>query len=96
MSEGEVGVQASTGGRQLTLDPIRVIPVTVDVREVESTIPCGFRMGWVDGEADGKEFDIAAGAGCGSRWLTIKYGDKYFCMDIEDFLQSFIGAVEDD
>ena len=95
MTEGEIGVTASAGGRRITLDPIQLLPITVDVREVESTIPCGFRQAWVDGEHNGTTFDIAAGAGLGSRWLTIHYGDRYFCMDIEDFLKSFLETLKE-
>lgn len=87
-------MSASSGGRQITLDPLRLLPITVDVREVESTIPCGFSMEWVTGTHDGKEFDISAGAGVGSRWLTISYGGRYFCMDIEDFLRAFLDSLE--
>lgn len=95
MAQGEMGVSAASGGRQITLDPIQVLSVTVDVREVESTIPCGFRQEWVDGEHNGTKFDICSGAGLGSRWLTIHYGDRSFCMDIEVFLRSFLAALKE-
>lgn len=94
MSE-EIRVTASVGGRPLTLDPIRTLPLDIPLREVESLIPAGFQQVWGSGEtADGEEFQIACGAGWGSRWLTIKYKGKSYCFAAEDLFTAFLAALE--
>lgn len=91
---GEIRVTADVGGRPLTLDPIRVIPVELEVREVESTIPCGFQSVWGEGEVDGQEFTLAVGAGFGSRWATIHYHGKNYCFSANGLMEAFFKALE--
>lgn len=91
----ETRVRAAVGGRELTLDPLRTLPVVVEVREVESTIPCGFQSEWATGTApDGTPFGIYAGAGFGSRWGTVDYRGKNYAFDIEQFFTAFMAAVD--
>lgn len=91
---GEISVTASHDGKPVTLDPLRTFEIPVELREVESTIPCGFRMGWLDGDDKGTPFSLAAGAGCGSKWLTFSYGDRDFCVDMSDVVGSFIDTIK--
>ena len=93
--EGEIRVQAAANGRKLTLDPIRIIDLQVPMREVESTIPCGFRMGWLDGDDEGTPFSLTAGAGCGSPWLAFSYGDRDFCFDMTEFVTQLIDKIKE-
>jgi hypothetical protein len=68
-----VEINASTGGRQITLDPIMETPTEVKLprRRVESLIPAGFRQLWSDGTYGDLEFEVSSGAGLGSPWLTL-------------------------
>lgn len=64
-------------GREITLDPIiEVKPLEFPRRRVESTVPAGFRVDWMSGttEYDGQtyRFEMTAGAGVGSPYLTLK------------------------
>lgn len=88
----EIKVTAAIGGRPITLDPIRVIPVTVEVREVESTIPCGFQSIWGEGDTGGQEYSVTAGAGFGSRWGTIQWQGRSYCFDVMQLLNAFAAA----
>ena len=88
------GVEASTDGRRLTLDPIRVIPITVEIREVESTIPCGFRQMWGEVDIDGDVLQVTSGAGVGSEWATIQFRGKDYCFAISDVVASFVEALD--
>jgi len=73
----ELHVRAAVNGRRITLDPIMERePLPLPVRRVENSIPCGFRMGWLDAEDDDpkspvQEITLTAGAGCGSPWLVL-------------------------
>lgn len=85
-------VEASSDGRRLTLDPIRTIDISVSVREVESTVPCGFRQEWISGTSnDGHEFELYAGVA--SPWLIIHVDGKQYCTDIRDLLSTFLDRV---
>ena len=90
---GEIGVAASVGGRAITLDPIRTFDLTVPMREVESTLPCGLRMEWASGEHKGEEFQLTSGAGVGSRWLTFSYKGRQYCADVEDIVTATFKAT---
>ncbi len=93
--EGEIVVQASKGKRQITLDPLRERVLNVKWREVESSIPCGFRTEWVSGERDGEQFDLCVGAGCGSPWMTFSYKGRDYCVSVKDILEElFVFADE--
>jgi hypothetical protein len=45
------------------------IPVTFDVGTLEDMGLGGFKVVWLDVEADDREFSLTAGAGCGSPYL---------------------------
>lgn len=79
--------------RAITLDPIRKIPIPLELHEVESTIPCGFRVSWLEGNADGKEFDLASGAGCGSPYMMFHYDGRNYCVDMRVVVDQFIEAI---
>ena len=91
---GEMGVAASSNGRRLTLDPIKVYNLTVPLNEVESSIPCGFRQGWVSGSHGKEKFDLASGAGCGNRWLTFSYKGKDYTIDATKLVELMIEAID--
>jgi hypothetical protein len=93
----EIKVQAASGGRKLTLDPIRELTLTLPAKEVESTITCGFQMEWVSGADDKeREFDLTTGGGVGSMYGTFQYQDKRYCFKAEDLIRAFIEAIEAD
>lgn len=94
MRKAQISCTAAIGGRPLTLDPIRVLSVPVDVREVESTIPCGLRQSWIDGKDGDIKLALATGTGCGSQWLTFRYGDRSFCVDITEFVSALIDQIK--
>lgn len=80
--------------RKLTLDPIREIEMTVKIREVESTIAAGFKIEWMSGEEPSiGEYALYAGAGVGSRWLTMHVAGKEYAVDMAEFFQRFIAEV---
>lgn len=99
MSKKEVAdphqLPASSGGRRLTLDPIRVIPITLNIREVESTIPCGFQTPWGEVDIDGHLLEVFGGAGFGSGWATIQYKGKSYCFPITEIVQEFLAGLEE-
>jgi len=85
-NEGEITVSFSHRGRKVTLDPLREKILQVYCKEVESTIPCGLRNMWVSGERNGEDFDLDVGAGCGSPWLTFRYKEREYCINVKDIL----------
>jgi hypothetical protein len=99
-------VEASLGGRRLTLDNVLdgLLPLSVERRRVESSIPCGFQVEWMDGEFkhDGQEgwrLQLTAGAGFGSRWMVLTIRDpegKTFAqevVDISELLQPWVDDI---
>lgn len=94
--DGEIKVEAASGGRRITLDPIRTFSIPVEVREVESTIPCGFQSVWLTASDEGKDIgNITAGAGVGSKWGTIKVGDRCYCFDAGELLAAVIEQAKE-
>lgn len=80
--------------RKITLDPVREIETTIKIREVESTIAAGFKIEWMSGsEPSVGEYAMYAGAGVGSRWLTMHVGGKEYAIDMAEFFQNFIAEV---
>lgn len=95
-STGEIGCSAASNGRRITLEPIRTLRADLPFREVESTLPCGFRVEWASGDDKGKRlFQLNVGAGCGSRWGTFDYKGKQYCFDVEDLARALMQAIED-
>lgn len=93
--DGEpIRVTASVGGRRLTLDPLAEHTLPIQLREVESTIPCGFQIDWVSGEKGDEEYRVAVGAGMGSEWATIHYKGKEYCFSARSLLDAFFAAVD--
>lgn len=90
----EILVEASLGGRRLTLDPIRVVTVPLEVREVESTIPCGFQSVWGEAGEGDRRIELTAGAGMGSRWGTIVFRGKTYCFDANQLINAFVDELD--
>jgi hypothetical protein len=87
--------------RAITMDallPIREVPTQPS--RVESAIPAGFRVPWIDG-SDRKttvSFAMTAGAGCGSKYLTLSvYRDGKpiadEVIDMAEFAQRWVDKV---
>lgn len=87
---------ASVGGKQLTLDPIRLVPITLNIREVESAIPAGFQMQWGDVDVDGDKMELTAGAGMGNGWGTIRFRGKDYVWSITELAEAFLNAVNEE
>lgn len=86
---GGVRVSSNT-----SMEPTRTIIVPVEVHVVESSINAGFQIGWIDGEAeDGTTVSLSAGAGCGSKWGTIRVNDISMVFDGAQFLNDVADAV---
>lgn len=90
---GEIKVDAAIGGRRITMDPIRVIDVPLEIREVESNIPAGFQIEWGTADIDGEELTLCSGAGMGSRWATIRYRGKSYAFTADQLITAFIEAL---
>lgn len=95
-----VDVQASSGGRRITLDPMMARdPLTIQPVRVESAIPAGFRIDWLSGEDEkGMTFNLACGAGVGSPYmtLTVKQDDVTVgqeIVDMRDVVKVWIPAL---
>ena len=97
----EIRVQASHGGRRMTLDPIGIgeFEIALPMREVETPIVAGFQVDWgeVETEQYGK-ISLTTGAGVGSRYgiLTMDRGGdtpRYFIFDADDLLNRIVDAV---
>jgi len=89
--------QEESSGRENTLDPIETIGTGLQVQRVDSTISCGFRVGWFSGETDdGHEYELTVGAGVGSQWLTMKVDGKRYRADMAEWFEAFVREVIDD
>jgi hypothetical protein len=99
-----MNIKASIDGKSLTMDPVwPIIPLEVPARRVESTLPAGFRVGWVEADSNDPEsswssFTLTAGAGVGSPWLlftvTMRDGSaRCEAVDMRDVLESWLNRV---
>jgi hypothetical protein len=95
MTEKKVSVSCSavSNGRQIMLDPLRMLNLSVPARQVESILPCGLSMEWATGEHDGSQFGVTVGAGLGSPWLTFCWRDKEYCVNVEDIIKAFFAEI---
>lgn len=93
--KGEIVVRASVNGRELTLDPIREKVLDAPWREVESLLPCGMQLPWIDGDYDGEPFQLTSGASAGSRWMTFAYKGHFYCMSATDMIEKLIGFADE-
>ena len=99
---GEIVVQAMTVShdgkrRKIDLDhPLQQADLPIRVREMESTIPCGLRVDWIDAKGgDGyPDIDLDCGAGCGSPWIELKYGPREFAVDARDIIHAIIAWAD--
>lgn len=94
-------IPATTGpvgkrGRSITLAPLQTHEITLTVREVESSLPCGFRVGWLSGEAEpGDKFELLAGAGVGSPWMIFERHGREFVIDARHIVDALFAIAED-
>lgn len=94
---GEIKVSATSNGREITLASLRDVVLTIKAKKVESSMPCGLRIAWADGEeTDGKKrkFALAVGAGCGSPWMIFETGGEYYVANVEDIVNAFFKAIK--
>lgn len=95
---------ASVNGRRITLDPIEPMgefEVPLKARQVESSLPAGFRIGWVDGTVTqgahpGEAFDLTVGAGVGSPWGIFDYRGVQIVFNVHSIVESMIAAIDAD
>ncbi len=94
-----MNVRASIGGKELTTDSISPEKeVIAHARELESLIVCGFRVQWLSGASGNRRVELDAGAGMGSKWLTLTIweDDKTVyqgAIDMDQFAQDWVRAV---
>lgn len=98
-------VEASLGGRRLTLDNVLegLAPLELPRRRVESSIPCGFQVEWMTAEFEregkpGWTLSLTAGAGFGSRWMVLTVRDpdgKTFGQEVVDMGELLTPWVDD-
>jgi hypothetical protein len=81
--------------RRITLEPLHRKALAIEVREVESTIPCGFQQHWGDGKYGKKKFDMGCGAGFGSRWMTFTVGEHNYCISADDIAKAVLAFDEE-
>jgi hypothetical protein len=93
---GEIRVEALSGGRKITLDPLEERDLKVSARRVESTLAAGFKVGWVDGTLpDGRELEVCVGAGVGSEWLTAHIGDKQYAISVRAIIDALLAWADE-
>lgn len=102
-AEGTVSAtSAAVDGRQLTLDSAMYRkPFSIQPVRPESTIGCGLRVTWAEGEKasePGVTFSLSAGAGLGSPYLILHVTtrdnrtiDEY--IDIRPLLQAWLDSA---
>lgn len=100
--DGQIGIKAESEGRSLGRDDITVstteVPVPFHRTDGTPTLFAGFRVGWMDGTDGGIEYDMAAGAGCGSKYLTLQvtvpgHPTVYEYVDMADLFEARVIAI---
>lgn len=73
---GEIGVSAATAPPRERI--VRPFTIELEVEEIGvlDAIECGFQQGWITGEGDGREIELTAGAGVGSRWALVRVKER--------------------
>jgi hypothetical protein len=71
------------------------VPVRNDLPEI-ATLVAGFRQNMVGGELDGKELSVDVGAGLGTDWVILRYGDKTGVMRGTEILRAWIASFDPD
>ena len=89
-----ISVQASSGGKRLTLDPIETHTIELEIHEVESTIPAGFQQLWGSVDVNGDELELTSGAGVGSQQGTIHFRDKSYVFNSEALVEAFLRKID--
>lgn len=85
-----------TMGKTVPDEPTRTFEIPLLIREVDSTIDCGFQQEWGSVEdVNGKgPLHLFAGAGWGSSWASIDFNGKSYAISATDLVAAFIDAVE--
>jgi hypothetical protein len=95
--EGEVRTTFWSNGRRITMDDfIRKGSQPIEIREVETSLPAGIQMNWVEGDNGELHFSLNTGAGVGSRWMTFHYRDRDFAIEAQDIVRAFITFAEEE
>lgn len=82
-----ITMTAEVNGHRLTLDPVMpLVPLDAKPRRVENSMPAGFRVMWLDGDSDGYDIELLAGAGVGSPYLilVVRKNGEPFAEEIID------------
>lgn len=100
--DGTPVTEVSSGGRSLGRDAITVGHVDEPVRFYRTSHPtifAGFQSMWIDGnDDDGMTFDLACGAGFGSKYATLcvkvpGFEPVYEYVDITEVLQARVEKI---
>jgi hypothetical protein len=87
-------LEAHLGTRKLTLDPINKYKLSIELREVETTIPAGFQMEWGTVDVDGSLLEVTSGAGLGSGWACLHFKGKHYVIAVSDIVEAFLNKIE--
>jgi hypothetical protein len=101
--EGTPITHVSSNGKSLDRESITVgfsdIPVRF-YRTSHPTIFAGFQINWIDGDdpATGAEIDLSAGAGLGSKYMTLRivvpgHDPVYEYVDMTEVLRQRASAI---
>jgi len=106
MNEGTPVKHVSIGDRSLGRESITVGSTDVPVRFYRVSDPplfAGFQIDWIDGDEEetGATFNIASGAGLGSKYMTLQveipgHGTVYEYVDIAEVLQQRVADILDE
>jgi len=99
-------VTASIGGRSLSREATTVGHTDEPVRFYRASDPpifAGFQARWVEGEdpQSGADFEVCAGAGFGSRYMTLSvnvpgHDTVYEYVDITEVLEKRVRAIAEE
>lgn len=103
---GEISVRSSTNGRPTNREDITTSTTEVAIpvsRCSQAPLFAGLQQHWLDGDdpETGAAFTVAAGAGLGSKFITItvEHPDHpivYEVVDITDLVNLRVGAILDE
>ena len=66
------------------------ITITMEPKDVNEMIQCGFHQEWLSGSDDVGSYALSSGCGLGTPWLRAKIGDDYYLADMRDFFGELI------
>jgi hypothetical protein len=92
-------VKAAQGERSVTVGDVykkKTRPLSIPVRDVDTmeSIVCGFRMGLIDAEVDGKRIGgVTSGSGLGSPWIHVEWKGKEIVVNAVELLRAHVAEV---